>query len=1663
MMNFKHIPLVLLFISFLIACNDDNAVKKNQSSSSQEASSLEQKTSALPVKTKVSGEPTFNKAKVRSDYKDTPLRVLDVSERNVDGKNVIAVTLSVPLDPAINFQRYLRVTSKNKAVDGAWIISNSGKTLWFPFVDPDTNYRVVVHHGLEAGNGQKLATTDSAQVTTSRLESSVNFDTTGAFLTQGLGNGLPVVAVNTDEVDINFYRIKEKSRHHFLQEIADHRYYWGMDRITQFGDLVYSGRYALDVPKNTRAKRSIDMGGVSELNQPGIYLAVMAQAGKYDKHQTMWFSITDIGLHARFYQKQLDVYASSLVSGKPLEQVDVSLVDRQGVVLQQTSTSPNGEASFDGNLNDAALIVAQNDHHFSLIEINKPALDLSEFDLGLRPNRAQELFIYAPRDLYRPGEVIDFNGLLRDQDGRMVKHNSLSAVIKSPDGTKVKSFQWQGDEQNYFHYQWQIPASAPVGTWQLEVSNLGRDSFSFAFKVEEFLPERLKLTFNPKATAKRTVIGKGEQFQLPVLGEYLYGAPAAGNRLSTQVSTSLWRNPVESLADFEFGDIKQGQFNSREELKDIELDSQGQGTITYQNDWAALTSPLRVRFISSLYESGGRPVSRVHSGLVWPKEQLLGIRPHFGDSNPDAHSTVSFDVVKASLAGNKYAATNLDIKLIREDRRYFWVYSESQGWHYQWTDNEYVELTSTLDIAQDEIGEVKFPVSWGRYRLEVREPALGLSTSVQFYAGENWYEDWQNSQSGNGAARPDKVALALDKAAYQVGDTVKVNVVPPQAGEAIIMVEGDSPLFIKRQFIPAQGATIEIPVAGSWQQHNLYISALVLQPGDNIKTITPKRSFGLIHLPLARENRQLQVNFDVPDKVLPNSQLEVKLSVTGELVSTVNMLSNEARSKVQPVFVTVAAVDVGVLSVSDFTTPNPFEAFFGQRRYQVDSRDVYHQVIEMSLADKARLRFGGDSDLNRGGKAPQSEVQIVSLFSGVVAVNDDGTANIPLKLPDFNGKIRLMAVAFSADKFGHGEQEVTVAAPVVTQIAMPRFLALGDKTTVALDVTNLSGSKQDLAVNFTGQGSISTFYQSQMLTLDDGQKTTLFYPVEATSYQGQARFSLSLSSESLQLVINRDWALGMRPAYPATFTKVQKLLKQGQSLSLDPKHIEPLLADTIQVSLNVSSRADIDLQSQLNHLLQYPYGCLEQTSSRAYPLILATPSKQKLAGIKPVAESKRLSMINKGIERLAMLQLSNGGYGLWSNTSPEEHWLTVYVADFLLNARDMGVGVPNEMLDKTLKRLQRYLSRSGRFYNERWSDDQDHYNFAYKAYAAYVLSRVNQAPLGTLRTLALSQSKHARSGLAQTHLAVALTKMGDHKLAQSVLAKALTNLPRKRQAYLADYGSQIRDYALMIDLMLSHKLEPKKAISMSFTLADLLRQRQYLSTQERNALFLAGISLKDFDGAIWAAEILIGSAQTKLNQSASYQSNLAPDALTQAISIRSDHNAPLLANFNISGYAKSAPQAMGNGLSVNRRWYTVKGETANLNEAKVGDLYLVHLVVNAEQRTPDALLVDLIPAGFELENQNLAHSIKLDSVLIDGKTIPQWTRYNHIKHQEYRDDRFVAALEVSKRRSSHLFYLMRAVTPGEYQVPSVLVEDMYRPEIRAIGKPQGMVSISQRP
>ncbi|CAH5997817.1 alpha-2-macroglobulin family protein [Citrobacter koseri] len=1642
----KHIRVAACMLMLALAGCDNNdnaptAVKNDETPAAQSA----------PTK----DSAQLQKLAQQSEGKE--LTLLDASEVQLDGAATLVLTFSIPLDPEQDFARTVHVVDKKSGkVDGAWELSPNLKELRLRHLEPNRDLVVSVERDLTALNKAAFGRAYEKTITTRDVQPSVGFASRGSLLPGKVVEGLPVMALNVNEVDVNFFRVKPESLAAFVSqwEYRNALSNWESDNLLKMADLVYTGRFDLNPARNTREKRLLPLSDIKPLQQAGVYIAVMNQAGHYNySNPATLFTLSDIGVSAHRYHNRLDIFTQSLENGAAQQGVEVALLDEKGQTLAQAASDAQGHVQLE-NSQQAALLLARKDGQTTLLDLQLPALDLAEFAIAGAPGYSKQFFMFGPRDLYRPGETVILNGLLRDSDGKTLPDQPVKLEVVKPDGQVLRTVVSQ-PENGLYRFTYPLDSGAPTGMWHIRANTGDNQPRMWDFHVEDFMPERMALNLS----AQKTPLAPSEEVTFSVVGYYLYGAPANGNTLQGQLFLRPQREAVQALPGFQFGDIAEENLSRSLDEVQLTLDENGRGDVSANSQWQEAHSPLQVILQASLLESGGRPVTRRAEQAIWPADTLPGIRPQFAskavyDYRTDATvnqpivdegGNAAFDIVYADAQGNKKAASGLQVRLIRERRDYYWNWSESEGWQSQFDQKDLVEGEQTLDLSADETGKVSFPVDWGSYRLEVKAPNDAIS-SVRFWAGYSW----QDNSDGSGAARPDRVTLKLDKPTYRPGDTIKLHVAAPVAGKGYAMVESsDGPLWWQEIDVPAEGLDLSIPVDKAWNRHDLYLSALVVRPGDKSRSATPKRAVGLLHLPLGDENRRLDLTLESPAKMRPNQPLTVNVKASakhGETPKQINVL--------------LSAVDSGVLNITDYVTPDPWQAFFGQKRYGADIYDIYGQVIE-GQGRLATLRFGGDGDeLKRGGKPPVNHVNIVAQQALPVTLNEQGEGSVTLPIGDFNGELRVMAQAWTAEDFGSSESKVIVAAPVIAELNQPRFMAGGDTSRLTLDVTNLTDKPQTLTIELAASGLLELVSQQPApVNLAPGVRTTLFIPVRAKEGFGEGELQatltgLNLPGETLPAQ-HKQWKIGIRPAWPAQTVNSGTVLQAGETWHAPAQNLENFSPVTLQGQLLLSGKPSLNLARYIRELKAYPYGCLEQTASGLFPSLYTNAAQLKALGIAGDTDEKRRAAVDTGISRMLQMQRDNGGFALWDNNGPEEYWLTAYAMDFLVRAGEQGYSVPADAINRGNERLLRYLQDPGMM-SVRYSDDTQASKFAVQAYAGLVLARQQKAPLGALREIWERRSQ-AASGLPLLQLGIALKNMGDASRSEQALMLALNTPRRDAQQWMADYGSPLRDNALMLSLLEENKLQPEAQNTLLTTLSEQAFGQRWLSTQESNALFLAARTLQDLPGT-WQAQTSL--ADQPLTGDKAQTRNLDADRLS-ALQVTNSGDQPLWLRLDSSGYPQTAPVPASNVLHIERQILGTDGQSKSLSSLRSGELVLVWLEVKASQNVPDALVVDLLPAGLELENQNLANSsASLQDSGSEVQNLLNQMQQADIQHMEFRDDRFVAAVAVNQGQPVTLVYLARAVTPGTYQVPVPQVESMYVPQWRATGSTEGLLIVT---
>jgi alpha-2-macroglobulin len=1594
------------------------------------------------------------------------LALVSASSQQRDAHAALALRFNATLASAQAFDRQIAVTGPNgEVVSGSWSLQDDGRTLSFPFVDADRHYAVQLHAGLLAADGRTLGRELKKDVYSGNLPPAVGFASHGSVLPARGTRGLPLVSMNVHDADVEFFRVhdnalsdlycaypanKQRGNYELDHQVSrwDRCEHGGRERrpITEIADSVYANHYTLGGEENERTVTYLPVQNVRQLARPGVYMAVVKQGGSFKgSYDTAIFFVSDLGLHLRVYRHNVLLHVASLRDGSPVSGVAVEIDDDGGSSRLMATTDASGNALIAYRINPADVLVARHGDDVSVLPFNRPALDVSNFDISGRRQAPFEVFAWSGRDLYRPGETLHASALLRDYDGKPMKQQSLFVRLKQPDGRSLLDKRLEPGELNYFELSQLIPADAPTGLWQLEfrLDPASKEAVqAFPFHVEEFLPERLKV----ELSSPQSLLLPDQPLKLKVVSSYLYGAPADGNRFTGKLLIAPEVHPLAGLPDTFFGDPLIDLPKSANDAVDGKLDARGvlEQDVALPDDVKPV-APLAVMLSGSVYETGGRAVTRMLKRVYWPAPQLVGVRPLFDPKQgAESEGTASFEILRADAAGKLVAGSHLKVRLQRELRDFYWLHEHGDSW--KSNANQHLQLVEEkdVDVAAGQRVKVDFPVEWGGYQLQVFDPQTGLTTTFPFFAGYSWDDENLGKE-----ARPDKVKLALDKARYHAGDTMKVTVTPPHPGPGLLLVESDHLLYT-RNIDATAGAVFDIPVGKDWERHDVYVVALVFRGGEADEHTTPARAMGIEHVTMDRNDRRIPLQLSAPAMMRPGNPLEVTVQARG-------LAGKRA-------FVTLSAVDQGVLDITDYPVPDAWAWMFARRALASEAYDLYSRIIEAMDGAQGTLRYGGDMS----GKAlPHAarlnpEVRIVDLFAGPAAFDAQGRARLQVEVPDFNGSLRLTALAWTEDSYGNATASTTVRAPLVVEPSTPRVMAAGDRARISLDMKNLSGRDGVARVTVRGEGLITVEQASRSVPLKDGAGTTLTMPLIAGAGVAVAKLDIHAALDDYQ--VDRHFEFSVRPAWPERVRTVPMAIEGGKPVQLDATAAAGLLPATVRTQLTLSTLPPLPYNSALRGLLRYPYGCIEQTTSKGFAALILDGATAKALGATVMSDNVRNAAVEGALARIASFQASNGHFSFWGGQSPIETFITPYVVDFMLDARDAGFAIPQQVLQKSLQRLSDDLLAGGHPYYG--YEQHDHLRIADEAYSGFVLARVNRAPLGTLRAIFDNQRQKLVGPLPLVHLGIALKLMGDNERAQKAIAEAFA-WNKERPWYVGDYGSDLRDLATMVALTHRYGIAKPEYDAKLIDWARNATAREhamqqklpyyhwswsYLSTQEQVAIARVA---RAFDAGNNAALAVAVSTGGKTVQAPAGKSMWTRDVslaeLASGITVQPTSQATVFATLDVVGIPQKAPAADPSQVDVRRGYFTTDGKPWSGDTLKEGDSLIVELTIEARMDMPDALVTDLLPGGLEVENLNLGGAKQWEGVVIDGIDLDQHSGAADIVHEEYRDDRYAAALKLRRGDAAHLFYLVRAVTPGNYAVPPPLVEDMYRPAVRGIG------------
>jgi len=1303
----------------------------------------------------------------------------------------------------------------------------------------------------------------------------------------------------------------------------------------------------------------------------------------------------------------------SLAGGKPLSGVAVRLYARNNGELAEATSDAGGIARIPGGLlrgrgGDEPFVVTAHgpENDFNFLEVGRAAFDLSDRGVSGRAQPGPvDAFLYTDRGIYRPGETVELVALVRDDKADATSGLPIGLRLLRPDGIEVEKRQLARDQLGAHHQSFTLARDARIGAWQVELRldpkapPIGKAEF----QVEDFVPPQLKV----ELTAAEEPIRPGQAFPVEVTARYYYGAPGAGLGIEAEAVIALDDNPFPNYPKFQFGLVGEEFSGDRRDVEAPAIDDDGKAKLSVAlNDLPDLTRPLAATVRVGVFEPSGRAVSEALMRPIRQRALFIGLHsPAGADAVPEG-AEATLEVIALDPKGTPAAVKGLRFELLRETWEYRW-YSINGTWRHKSHIRSQPIDAGMVDVGADGPAKLGRQLPAGRYRWEVTDPATGAQSSLRFHVG--WWVEAALPDV------PDKLEAALDKPSYQAGETAELFIKAPCGGEVELAIASDRILSLSPLSLPAEGAAFDIPVDASWGS-GVYALISAYRPSDmpGPQQRGPGRAVGVAWLGIDSAPRTLVAALSGPAVARPRSPVEIPVKVAGLAAG-------------EDAYVTLAAVDEAVLKLTEFESPAPEKYYFGKRQLGVELRDVYGRLIDARANAVGVLRSGGDSFAKRSvAGLPDKSSKVVALFSGIVRLDGEGAARVRFDIPDFQGQLRLMAVAFSAHKVGSGVATMTVRDPVVTTVSLPRFLAPGDAARIGVTINNLEGAVGDYRFALSASGAagfptpvIRTVHLASGGTFADG-----FMLSSTTS--GSAALKLELSGPG-DLKIAREFAIGVRPGQAYQLRRFVGRLQPGESVTLDDGAAGEFLPGTAEALLSVSPRPDWDVPGLLRALDRYAYGCLEQTTSRALPLLYVEEVARLWHADPGPATAETL---DRAIGHVVELQRSDGSFGVWSDTGDTVPWLDAYATDFLIRAKEHGKNVPEFAIKAAVGWLHDYARQEHRETGD----------LPAVAYAHYVLARAKSDDLDGLRYFNDTQLARLPTQLAKAQVAAALAQYGDAARAAAAYDAALVaGGPRPAAIRYVDYGSELRDSAAVLAFAAANPGNRTRLTAIIDRIAERFTRAARTSTQEQAWLLMAAEAAVRAGGG--EMTVATGGAAPETRSAPLYlRRPLGLGGPDQTITNRGD--APVWRSVSITGVPMADLPAENKGYTVTRNVYRPDGTEADLRKARQTDLFVVVIKgtrTDASQAV-QTLVVDLLPAGFEIETATVSKGRSAT----DYSWLPNLT---DATYAEERDDRFVAALDLrGGAKDFTLAYVARAVTAGEFHYPALVVEDMYEPE-----------------
>lgn len=1330
-----------------------------------------------------------------------------------------------------------------------------------------------------------------------------------------------------------------------------------------------------------------------------------------DRIKETFVTASNIGIIAKSGNSgKMNVAVTDILSTNPVSGAKVTVYNYQLQPMGSGTTNSEGFVEVDFKKGRPFVVTASKDGDTGYLEVKDEAsLSLSNFDIaGKEIKKGLKGYVYGERGVWRPGDTIYLTFILEDKGSRLPKGHPVSLEVYTPTRQFYQRQVKTEGENGFYTFRITTDESAPTGVWQSYIK-VGGTSFYKALRVETVKPNRLKVRLQTDSIIEATrgiLSGK-------LAAQWLHGAPASNLKAEVELSLSRTDNPFKGFTQYEFNSPVAKFETNTYPLFEGMLDTSGESNVNAKIP-AAENAPgmLRGNIISKVYESGGDMSFYGQTVFYSPYSSYVGIKaPEAKGGYLETDTQLSFDLVTLNAHGKKTAVSDVEYKIYKLYWSWWWDSSDEDF-------SNYVNNTAVRPVAQGNIsmangsGKVNFQVDypdWGRYLILAKDTESGHSSGTVFYVDWPSWRGRSNKTDPNGLTM---LSFSTDKPTYEPGEKAVVTIPKSSDGRALISIENGSHV-VQQEWVKTSASedtkyTFKVTED---MNPNFYIFATLLQPHAQTINDLPIRMYGVQNIEVDDKNSRLTPVIEMADELQPEKEFTVSVS---------------EKSKKSMTY-TLAIVDEGLLDLTAFKTPNAWNEFYAREALGVRTWDLFDRVLGASTGMFGPLlSIGGDESLKPSSEQVNRFKPVVR-FVGVFTIKGGETKKHKVKLPPYVGSVRVMVVAGGNGAYGSTEKAVAVKNALMTLSTLPRVMGPNEETWLPVNVFAMDKKVK------TAQISVET---NDLLSLTDGASKSVsfnsigdkvvYFKLKATAKTGAAQVKIKATGGGETVTETID--LMVRNPNPPVVMGESKLLEKGGSASFNLSM--PNVGAGDWAKLELSRMPGIDLSANMAYLLDYPHGCSEQITSQAFPVLYVEDFINVTKGQKETLSAK----VSEVIHMLASRQASDGGFVYWPGDYYSSEWISTYAGHFLLEAKNKGYDVPENVLSKWIQ-FQQKTARN-------WTPTNP-YNGYYgmsmtelqQAYRLYTLALSGNTELGSMNRM---REMKELSLQARWRLSAAYALAGKTDVANELVF----NAGDKIDAYSFNndtYGSSSRDEAMIMETyLLLGKTD--KALALSESVAQSLSSG-YVSTQTAafGLIAMSKLGEKMGKGNINVDWTLNGKKMPVVSTPKAYsQTDVAP-AKSLAATLSNKGEGKVYARLTVRMQplvdTLSATEA---SFKIAVKYMDKSGKLIDVKSLKQGTEFLAVVTVDnpTTQSFTDLALTQVFASGWEIINERLMNTENTASTAA-------------YSYRDIRDDRVMTYFNLNAGQSKTFRVQLQAAYRGSYVLPATTCQAMYEPKEQA--------------